>query len=57
MRKNTLTLNIGKKRLSLLVQSAGDFVRIEDAEKTLSYPEPSQPSFYLNGQVRAGLDG
>ena len=36
MRKDTLTLNIGKKRLSLLVQSAGNFVRIEDAEKTLN---------------------
>ncbi len=36
MKKDTLTLNRGKKRLSLLVQSAGDFVRIEDAEKTLN---------------------
>ena len=36
MKKDILTLNTGKKRLSLLVQSAGDFVRIEDAEKTLN---------------------
>ena len=36
MKKDTLTLNTGKKRLSLLIQSAGDFVRIKDAEKTLN---------------------
>ena len=36
MKKDILTLKIAKKRLSLLVQSAGDFVRIEDAEKTLN---------------------
>ena len=35
MKKNILKFNRGKKRLSLLVQSAGDFVRIEDAEKAL----------------------
>ena len=35
MKKNTLNLNTSRKRLSLLVQSAGDFVRIEDAEKVL----------------------
>ena len=35
MKKNTLNLNTSRKRLSLLVQSAGDFMRIEDAEKVL----------------------
>ena len=35
MKKNTPTLNKGKNRLSLLLQSTGDFVRIEDAEKVL----------------------
>ena len=36
MKEDTLTLNRGKKRLSQLIQSAGDFVRIEDAEKILN---------------------
>ena len=36
MKKYILTLNTSKKRLSLLVQSAGDFVRIEDVEKILN---------------------
>ena len=38
MKKDISTFKIAKKRLSLLVQSAGDFVRIEDAEKTLNLP-------------------
>ena len=36
MKKDALVINKNKKRLSLLVQSARDFVRIEDAEKTLN---------------------
>ena len=35
MKKDASTLKKAKKRLSLLVQSAGDFVRIEDAETIL----------------------
>lgn len=35
MKKDALTLNRRKKRLSLLIQSSGDFVRIKDAEKVL----------------------
>ena len=36
MKKDISTLKTAKKKLSLLVQSAGDVVRIEDAEKTLN---------------------
>ena len=35
MKKNTITFSTGKKKLSLLIQSVGDFVQIEDAEKIL----------------------
>lgn len=35
MREKALTLNKNKKRLSLLIQSSGDFVCIKDAEKAL----------------------
>ncbi|MDE0120042.1 MAG: type IV toxin-antitoxin system AbiEi family antitoxin domain-containing protein [Bdellovibrionales bacterium] len=36
MKKGTLKLNTNRKKLSLVAQSAGDFVRIEDAEKILN---------------------
>ncbi len=36
MKKGTLKLSTNRKKLSLVAQSAGDFVRIEDAEKMLN---------------------
>ena len=53
MKKNILSLDTRKKRLSLLIQSSGDFVRIENAEKTLNLSR-NQSAKLLSQWVKQG---